>query len=143
MKRKNIISIILIIMMVLGISMIGYAFDGVDYTGYKDFLVATRLVYSPVYSDMFRPTETGACRLVIDGNDVLHSGDLLSGAEICNSDGTPMGSRPVCNTKTVSDTGVIDEEYSFSLSGSASYKAFLEPENGLHITTNIVTIWYD
>lgn len=103
----------------------------------------TRLVYSPVYSDMFRPTETGWCKLTIDGNDVLSSGDLLSGAEICNTDGSVFGSRPACFTKSVVDTGVVDTEYSFRLSGSASYKSFLEPENGLHITMNRATIWYD
>ena len=103
----------------------------------------SHLVYNPSYSDMFRPVETGESKLVIDGNNVINGGTLVCGAEICNSDGTPMGSRPVQKTKTVLTGTWVDVSYSFTLSGSASYKAYLDPQDGLHLYTNRVTIWYD
>ena len=143
MKNKRIsLSVALIIATVLGISVIGYAAD--KYTDYKDFLVLTHLVYSPSYSEMFRPADSGKSKLVIDSSSVISTGNLISGVEICNSDGTVFGSRPYEVTKNVPYTyTTVDTSYYFDLSGSATYKAFLEPENGLHLYMNRATIWYN
>ncbi len=141
MKNKRILlSVALIIAMMLGVGVIGYA---ESYTGYKDFLVSSHLVYNPSYSDMFRPSGSGKSKLVVDSASIISAGKLAYGAEICNSDGSLTGTRPSVKTKNVSMTTFVDDSYFFDLSGSATYKAFLEPQNGLHLYMNRATIWYD
>lgn len=140
-KRFN-LSIALIIIMMFGISITGYAVT--EYTGYKDFLVFSHLVYNPSYSDMFRPTDTGSSKLVIDAASVITGGDLTAGAVICNLDGTVTNAIPFSKTRNIpSTTSPADYTHVFLLSGSATYKAFLKPENGLHLYMNRATIWYD
>ncbi len=143
MKNKRInLSVALIVVMMVGISITGYAVT--SYTGYKDFLVFSHLVYNPSYSDMFRPTDTGSSKLVIDAASVISVGDLTAGAVICNSDGSVTNSIPFSETRNIPrTTSSADYTYVFSLSGSATYKAFLKPENGLHLYMNRATIWYD
>ena len=139
---KRLFIIMTTIVFLLCVSMLCLA-DTIGYTGYHDFGQNTHLVYNAQYSDMFRTVDTGATKLEINAT-LIHIGTFVRGAEICNSDGTLIGAVPYSVSEEITQGDFLStRSYSKTLSQSATYKAFIKPEDGLHLYINRATIWYD
>jgi len=141
MIKKRISTVMILLTMMTSICVVVYAAEP-RWKGSLEFLVDTHLVYTASYSEQFKPVDSGAAKIVNDCHQVVSYGVLVTGVRFCNTDGT-VGSCPFNASLTIdSPNDTADWTYMPNLSASASYKAFLEPTNGLHLRMNRVTVWH-
>lgn len=137
-KVRTFLTLAAMLMVIFGVECIAEP----TWSGYKDFLIGSHLVYSATYSDQFRPTTSGSAKIVNDCNSIITTGVLKTGVKFCNSDGT-VASCPYSVSLTLDHYyDSADRTYYPNLTAAASYKAFLEPVDGLHLYMNRSTVYY-
>lgn len=140
--KKRIVMFILLVVLSINMGIVGYAVTA-TYSGCVEFLERSHLVYSASYSDMFRPNNSGEGKMAAAPEQIISKGKLVMGVEICNSDGTLTGSGITSMNHTIDSLMVEYNYFSYpNMSASAKYKAFLKPENGLHLYMHDAIIFY-